>query len=70
MKKLIYKITPPGGTMGRGDATYSIEFVTDRTPEWTEEQYLRNREVGYHMELISNEETKEKEQLSREVELG
>jgi hypothetical protein len=66
MRKLIYKITPSGGTMGRGDSPYTIEFVTDRTPEWTEQQYLRNREP-LTMELISNEATKETKAVSREI---
>jgi hypothetical protein len=43
-----------------------IEFITDRTPEWTEEQYTRNREP-LTMELISNEATEEQEPLSREI---
>ena len=43
-----------------------IEFITDRTPEWTEEQYTRNREP-LTMELISNEATEEQETLSREI---
>ena len=46
-----------------------IEFITDRTPQWTEEQYLRNR-VNTTMELIEDEETKETEPISREVRLG
>lgn len=62
MKKLIYKIT-------EDDKQYSLEFITDRTPEWTEQQYTRNR-INCKMELISNEITKEKEPLSREVRLG
>jgi hypothetical protein len=62
MKKLIYKIT-------EDDKQYSLEFITDRTPEWTEQQYTRNR-INCKMELISNETTKEKEPLSREVRLG
>ena len=66
MRKLIYKITPPCGTMGRGDAPYNVEFVTDRTPEWTEKEYSRNREP-LTMELISNEATKETEAVSREI---
>ena len=43
-----------------------LEFITDRTPEWTEDQYTRNREP-LTMELISNETTEETEPLSREV---
>ena len=62
MKKLIYKIT-------EDDKQHSLEFITDRTPEWTEQQYTRNR-INCKMELISNETTKEKEPLSREVRLG
>jgi len=62
MKKLIYKIT-------EDDKQYSLEFITDRTPEWTEQQYTRNR-INCKMELISNETTKEKEPISREVRLG
>jgi len=62
MKKLIYKIT-------EDDKQYSLEFITDRTPEWTEQQYTRNR-INCKMELISNETTKEKKPLSREVRLG
>jgi len=62
MKKLIYKIT-------EDDKQYSLEFITDRTPEWTEQQYTRNR-INCKMELISNETTEEKEPLSREVRLG
>jgi len=62
MKKLIYKIT-------EDDKQYSLEFITDRTPEWTEQQYTRHR-INCKMELISNETTEEKEPLSREVRLG
>ena len=40
-----------------------LEFITDRTPEWTEEQYTRNREP-LTMELISNETTEETEPFS------
>lgn len=69
MRKLIYLVTPPGETMGREDAPYSVEFITDRTPIWTEQQYLRHRS-GYKMELISDEETEEKEPVSREIDLG
>lgn len=59
MRKITFKIE---------DSTSSknIEFITDRTPEWTEEQYSRNREP-LTMELISNEATEEKEPVSREV---
>ena len=59
MRKITFKIE---------DSTSSknIEFITDRTTEWTEEQYTRNREP-LKLELISDEETKETESLSREV---
>jgi hypothetical protein len=66
MRKLIYKITEE---KTQSQSIYHIEFITDRTPEWTEEQYLRNRSNTI-MELVSNEETKEQESLSREVKLG
>ena len=59
MRKITFKIE---------DSTSSknIEFITDRTTEWTDEQYTRNREP-LKLELISDEETKETESLSREV---
>jgi hypothetical protein len=66
MKKLIYKITEE---KSQSQSIYHIEFITDRTPEWTEEQYLRNR-GNTIMELVSDEETEEQTAVSREVELG
>jgi len=62
MKKLIYEIIESGESK-------FIEFITDRTSEWTEKQYTRNR-TNCEMKLISNEATKEKEPLSREIRLG
>ena len=62
MKKLIYKII-------EDDKQYSLEFITDRTPEWTEQQYTRNR-INCKMELISNETTEEQKSISREIGLG
>jgi|TARA_B110000967_G_C18395883_1_gene322170 hypothetical protein len=59
MRKLIYKIED-------NTTRKQIEFITDRTPQWTEEQYSRNREP-LKMELISNEATKETEAVSREI---
>jgi len=59
MRKLIFKIED-------NTSSKQIEFVTDRTPEWTEEQYTRNREP-LTMELISNEATKETKAVSREI---
>jgi len=62
MRKLIYNVTD-------GDERYTLEFITDRTPEWTEQQYTRHR-INCRMELISNETTEEQKPLSREVGLG
>jgi hypothetical protein len=62
MRKFIFKID-------EGDSSKQIEFITDRTIEWTKEQYSRNR-GPLTMELISDETTEEKETISREVELG
>ena len=59
MRKLIFKIED-------NTSSKQIEFITDRTPEWTEEQYTRNREP-LTMELISNEATKETKTVSREI---
>ena len=66
MRKLIYKVIEE---KSQSQSIYHIEFITDRTPEWTEQQYLRNRSNTF-MELVSDEETKEKEPVSREVKLG
>ena len=66
MRKLVYKITEE---KEQSQSIYHIEFITDRTPEWTEQQYLRHRSNTL-MELVSDEETEEKEPVSREVELG
>lgn len=64
MKKLIYQII-------EGSESKFIEFITNRTSEWTEEQYLRNRDPQItKMKLISDEETEEQESLSREIRLG
>ena len=62
MRKLIYNVTD-------GDERYTLEFITDRTPEWTEQQYTRHR-INCRMDLISNETTEEQKPLSREVRLG
>jgi len=63
MRKLVYKVTEPS------KKPYGLEFITDRTPQWTEHQYTRHR-PNCVMELISNETTEKKESLSREVRLG
>lgn len=62
MRKLTFEIV-------EGNESKYIEFITDRTPIWTEQQYLRNRS-NTQMYLISDEETEEERPLSREVELG
>jgi len=62
MRKLIYNVTD-------GDERYTLEFITDRTPEWTEQQYTRHR-INCRMELIKNETTEEQKPISREVGLG
>ena len=62
MRKLIFEI--------KKDKEIShIEFITDRTPAWTIQQYLRNR-PGEVMTLISNNTTDEKEFSSREITLN
>ena len=63
MRKLVYKVTEPT------EKPYGLEFITDRTAEWTEQQYTRHR-INCKMELLSNETTKETEPISREVGLG
>ena len=62
MRKLIYNVTD-------GGESYTLEFITDRTPEWTEQQYTRHR-INCRMELINNEATEEQKPISREVGLG
>ena len=63
MRKFVFRITNEGE---QSQSIKNIEFITDRTPEWTEEQYTRNREP-LTMELISDEATKETEAVSREI---
>tara|TARA_R100000657_G_C4586827_1_gene47081 strand:+ start:264 stop:470 length:207 start_codon:yes stop_codon:yes gene_type:complete len=68
MRKLIYKITEETNTSK--DILY-IEFITDRGTDWTETQYMRNRNpMVTKMELVSDEETKEKEPTSRKAFMG
>ena len=62
MRKLIFKIEDNG-------KKFLLECVTDRTPEWTMNQYSRNRK-GCIIEMISNEETEERQPTSREIGLG
>ena len=66
MRKLTYKIVEE---TTNSQTHKFIEFITDRTPQWTEEQYLRNRS-NTTMELVGDEETEETEPISRESRLG
>ena len=66
MRKLTYKIVEE---TDRTQSIKWIEFITDRTPIWTESQYLRNR-INTTMELVGDEETEETEPISRESRLG
>ena len=66
MRKLTYKIVEE---TTNSQTHKFIEFITDRTPQWTEEQYLRNR-TNTTMELIGDEETEETEPISRESRVG
>lgn len=63
MRKLVFVIEE------QMEAPKVIEFITDRTAEWTIEQYGRNR-LPLKMELIRDEETEEEKPISREVDLG
>jgi len=56
MRKLTYVVT-------EGKESYSMEFITDRTPKWTEEQYMRHRKDCI-MVLIDDLETDEREAKS------
>ena len=63
MRKLTYKIVEET----ENSQTHKfIEFITDRTPQWTEEQYLRNR-INTTMELVGDEETEETEPTSKQA---
>ena len=59
MRKLIFELK-------EGDKISHMEFITDRTPGWTVQQYLRNR-PGMVMTLISNESIDKQEPSSREI---
>lgn len=58
MRKLTFQIT-------EGSELYQMEFITDRTPEWTVEQYSRNRNCT--MILIGDEPTEETEPISKKI---
>jgi hypothetical protein len=53
MKRLVFEITH--NTKGESKREV-VEVITDRTPEWTESQYLRHR-IDTKMYLISETET-------------
>jgi len=59
MRRLVFKLK-------EDNKISHMEFITDRTPGWTVQQYLRNR-PGLDMTLISNETTDQKETISREI---
>jgi serine/threonine protein kinase HipA of HipAB toxin-antitoxin module len=61
MQKLTYIIT-------EGDRTYGMEFITDRTPSFTENQYMRHR-ANCTMNLIGEEPTEETQGQSNEFEI-
>ncbi len=63
MRKLVYRIVEE---TENSQTNKFIEFITDRSPMWTESQYLRNRS-NTTMELIEDEETEETEPTSREL---
>ncbi len=50
-RKLVYQITEDDGNLKK---VYHVEFETDRSQEWTEKQYLRNRQ-NTSMEFIQEE---------------
>lgn len=57
MKRLVFEITHNI----KGDVKREVvEVITDRTPEWTESQYLRHR-INTKMYLISETETDQTE---------
>ncbi len=66
MRKLTYKVTEDTDTSQR---IFFLEFITDRTSKWTQEQYLRHRN-NTKMELIGDEESEEENATSREIKLG
>ena len=59
MRKITFKIE-------EGSTTKNVEFITDRTAEWTMEQYQRNKEP-MKMVVIDDSETTETTQSIREV---
>ena len=59
MRKITFKIE-------EGSTTKNVEFITDRTADWTMEQYQRNKEP-MKMVVIDDSETTETTQSIREV---
>tara|TARA_B100000780_G_C20737488_1_gene292966 strand:- start:198 stop:377 length:180 start_codon:yes stop_codon:yes gene_type:complete len=59
MRKITFNIE-------ESDSTKTIEFITDRTSDWTINQYSRNRN-HLTMEEIGDEETNEVTPTSREI---
>mgnify|MGYP000116522833 FL=1 len=59
MRKITFKIE-------EGSTTKNVEFITDRTAEWTMEQYQRNKEP-MKMVVIDDSVTTETTQSIREV---
>ena len=62
MRRLVFEIK-------KDNEISHMEFITDRTPGWTIQQYLRNRS-DIEMTLISSDTTDEKEFSSREITLN
>lgn len=62
MRRLVFEIK-------KDNEISHMEFITDRTPGWTIQQYLRNR-FDIVMTLISSDTTDEKEFSSREITLN
>lgn len=62
MRRLVFEIK-------KDNEISHMEFITDRTPAWTIQQYLRNRS-DIVMTLISSDTTDEKEYSSREITLN
>ena len=55
MKRLVFEIIDFSNEKSGSEI---VEVITDRTPEWTKEQYLRNKSNRV-MNLISETETNE-----------
>lgn len=55
MKRLVFEIIDFSNEKSGSEI---VEVITDRTPEWTKEQYLRNKSNTV-MNLISEAETNE-----------